>query len=289
MLYESIDVLSVAVADLAAAVAAYERPGLRLSPLGHRGIAGACFRIGKPHNSVTTELLADRGDGTVPYPLREPVGRARAAGRGLFAVALRVRDLSANLRQLASRGVEAVRGQVQALDGTPVADLGWLPLADRAGTDLVLIQHLRPQTDPDAPAATASETGQRFPLKRLDHLAAVAHDLDAKTRFWVDGLDVPQVGEVTTPTMVIRQFRIGDAILELLGPASPDSPLHQRAPGLVSMASWQVDDLDVAVGRARTAGFHPSDPATGVLPGTRTATIPAPELAGVAMQLLAYV
>jgi hypothetical protein len=78
-------------------------------------------------------------------------------------------------------------------------------------------------------------------------------------------------------------------MLELLGPASPDSPLHQRPPGLVSMAGYQVDDLDAVVRQARVAGFHPSDPATGVLPGTRTATIPAPELAGVAMQLLAYV
>src|SRR5262249_35556817 len=100
---------------------------------------------------------------------------------------------------------------------------------------------------------------------------------------------VPLAGEVTTPTMVIRQFRIGDAILELLGPASPDSPLHQRPSGLVSLASWEVDNLDAVVQQARAAGFHPSDPATGVLPGTRTATIPAQEMAGFTMQLLEHV
>jgi catechol 2,3-dioxygenase-like lactoylglutathione lyase family enzyme len=262
---------------------------VRLSPLGHRDIEGASFHVGTQDCSVTTALLAGGGDGTGPYALHEPVGHARAADRGLFAVGLRVRDLPATLQQLASRGVEAVRGQVHGLDGTPIADLGWLPLADRAATDLVLIQYLRPFTDPHAGTTTAGGSGERFPLKRLDHLAAVAHDLDWKTRFWVEGLGVPPVGEVTTPTMIVRQFRIGDAILELLGPASSDSPLHLRAPGLVSMAAWEVEHLDAVVQQARAAGFHPSDPATGVLPGTRTATIPAPELAGLTMQLLEYV
>ena len=68
-----------------------------------------------------------------------------------------------------------------------------------------------------------------------------------------------------------------------------DSPLHQRPPGLVSLASWEVDDLDAVVQQARATGFHPSDPATGVLPGTRTATISSPEMAGWTMQLLEYV
>jgi hypothetical protein len=89
--------------------------------------------------------------------------------------------------------------------------------------------------------------------------------------------------------MVIRQFQIGDAVMELLGPASADSPIHRRPSGLVSMIAWEVDNLTAAVDQARTAGFTVPDPATGVLPGTRTATIPAAELAGVAMQMLEYV
>jgi hypothetical protein len=54
------------------------------------------------------------------------------------------------------------------------------------------------------------------------------------------------------------------------------------------MAAWEVDDLPAAVALARKAGFTVPDPATGVLPGTCTATIPAAELGGVAMQLLQY-
>jgi hypothetical protein len=102
-------------------------------------------------------------------------------------------------------------------------------------------------------------------------------------------LGVPVAGEVKTHAMVIRQLRIGDAVIELLGPTSPDSPICKRPPGLVSMASWQVDDLNAAVRQAREAGFTVPDPAEGMLPGTRIATIQGSELAGVNMQLLQYV
>jgi hypothetical protein len=93
---------------------------------------------------------------------------------------------------------------------------------------------------------------------------------------------------VRTPTLIIRQLRIGDAILELLAPASADSPLHQRRPGLVSMASWEVKDLQAAVAAARAAAFTAPDAAPGPLPGTRISTIPGSELASVNMQLLQY-
>jgi hypothetical protein len=156
-----------------------------------------------------------------------------------------------------------------------------VPLHDRAGTDLVLVGPTE--------GARSDYPDHAFPLRRLDHLAAVAPDLEAKMCFWAEVLGVPVAGEVTTPAMVIRQLRIGDAVLELLGPASADSPIWKRPPGLVSMASWEVADLDDAVGRARGAGFPVPDPAPGVLPGTRIATVPGSDLAGVNLQLLQYV
>lgn len=82
---------------------------------------------------------------------------------------------------------------------------------------------------------------------------------------------------------------IGDAILELLGPVSPESPLLQRPTGLVSMASWEVANMQEAIQHARQACFTVPDPAPGPLPGTRITTIQGAELAGVNMQLLEYV
>ena len=90
--------------------------------------------------------------------------------------------------------------------------------------------------------------------------------------------------------MVIRQLRIGDAILELLGPASPESPFAGRPAALASMAAWEVaGPLADAVALARERGFTVSDPEAGVIPGTRRASIPVGELGGVGMQLLEYV
>jgi hypothetical protein len=57
----------------------------------------------------------------------------------------------------------------------------------------------------------------------------------------------------------------------------------------VSLASWEVPDLEAAVRQAREAGFTVSDPVIGALPGTRIAMIPPQELGGMTMQLLQYV
>jgi catechol 2,3-dioxygenase-like lactoylglutathione lyase family enzyme len=269
MPYDAIDSLFVATSDLERACRPYERLGLRLSPerAGRRS-----FHAGGPGHRVGVHLLSDPGRDTL---LAGPLREALAAGRGLFAIGLRVPDLSRAVDLLASRGIAA----------TTLADddggLAWLPLDDRAGTNIVLVG--------PAEATRSDLPGHTFPLRRLDHLAAVTHDLEAKTRFWDDALGVRVSGEVTTPAMVIRQLRIGDAVLELLGPASPESPLSQRPPGLVSMASWEVSDLDGAVRQARAAGFTVADPAAGPLPHTRIATVPGAELAGVNLQLLQYV
>jgi catechol 2,3-dioxygenase-like lactoylglutathione lyase family enzyme len=217
MPYEAIDSLYVAVPDLDAACRPYERLGLRPSPAqgGRRTL-----RLGGPAHRAAVHFLAGTSRDT---PLAGPVRQALASRRGLFAVGLRVPDLSRAGDQLASKGVGA----------TTFPDAGgglaWLPLHDRAGTDLVLVGR--------AEAAHPDSPGHGFPLRRLDHLATVTPDLEAKSRFWADVLGVPVSGEVLTATMVIHQLRIGDAVLELLGPASPDSPLRQRPPGLVSMAS----------------------------------------------------
>jgi hypothetical protein len=64
--------------------------------------------------------------------------------------------------------------------------LAWL--FERAATDLVLIQHDK-VLNPHHAAVAAG-----FLLKRLDHLEAVARDLDVKTRFWMDILGVSVSG-----------------------------------------------------------------------------------------------
>jgi catechol 2,3-dioxygenase-like lactoylglutathione lyase family enzyme len=224
--------------------------------------------------ALSVELISPDQGLTEGITLADELRRAVNAKRGLFAVVLRVPDLGPVQAELAAKGL--LRSSEEVGGG----ELYWLPVEDQAGVNLALVQS----------QAAASVGGKNtFPLKRLDHLAAVAPDLDAKTRYWTDVLGVPLAGEVTTPTMVIRQFRIGDAILELLAPATADSPLHQRPKGLVSLASFEVPDLAAAVRQARAAGFTVTDPAPGPLPGTHITSIPPAELSGLTLQLLQYV
>jgi catechol 2,3-dioxygenase-like lactoylglutathione lyase family enzyme len=271
MSYEAIHAAAVAVPNVPLASAAYERLGLHLRQ-GRARLDQATVTVGQGGRSFSVHLLATLG---ARHPLAGPLAAALAVRRALFAIALRVTDLDPLCRRLADQGISAA---AQTVEG---ARLAWLALHDRAAADLWLVEPPGEAIPPVPPHS--------FPLKRLDHVATIADDLEPKTRFWEDVLRVPVAGEVVTPAMVIRQLRIGDAVLELLGPTSADSPIRQRPPGLVSMASWEVIDLDAAVGQARAAGFSVPDPTPGPLPGTRIATIAGAQLAGVNMQLLQYV
>jgi catechol 2,3-dioxygenase-like lactoylglutathione lyase family enzyme len=255
-----LDSVYLACDDLLATTAPYERLGLMLTPPsdGRRVLP-----VGLGNRRFQLHFLS-REESLLPREARRP--------GSLVALGLRVADLAGELDRLRSLGVAAQ----EVSTGPPMA---YLPLHEQAAVNLLLIQ--------DGPAVAGAPV-HAFPLKRLDHLAAVAHGLDAKTRFWADVLGVRAAGEVRTPALLIRQLRLGDGVLELLGAASADSPIHQRPAGLVSMASWEVADLAAAVAQARAAGFSVSDPAAGPLPGTQIATIPGGELAGVNMQLLQY-
>lgn len=260
-----IDSLFCASSDLNATAEPYERLGLPLS-----ATAGDCRSLVVGEAPAYIHFLAGASCAPVLHPA---VVRARLGTAGLFAIGLHVTDLAGEMTKLMSRGVPVV------FLGSAFLRAAWLPIADQAGTDLVLL----------AASLTHAPAHNRFPIRRLDHVAAVTHDLDAKTRYWSEVLGLPATGEVKTPTMVIRQFRIGDAIIELLGPTGADSPIQQRKPGLISMASWEVADLEQSIAAARGAGFTVPDATAGVLPGTRITTIQGSELAGINMQLLQYV
>ncbi|MFN8506794.1 MAG: hypothetical protein U0547_04425 [Dehalococcoidia bacterium] len=58
--------------------------------------------------------------------------------------------------------------------------------------------------------------------------------------------------------MVIQQMKVGDAILEFLGPDGPESRILQRPPGLATMAAFEVADIQAAVAHARSRGFSPA-------------------------------
>jgi hypothetical protein len=216
------------------------------------------------------------------------VRRAVEEGRGLCAVTLRVHDLDVTVSELRSKGIAMTTFAAASPDGEERATFARLDVEDEAGVPLWLCSYSTKEDGRLAEVEGEDGFNHALPVKRLDHLAAVARNLDAQTHFWTHTLGVPLFGEVVAQTMIVRQFKIGDAIIELLGPNGPDSPIHKRPPGLISMMSLEVPDLAAAVVQTRTVGFTLPDLAKGVLPGTIFATIPATETGGLALQMLQY-
>lgn len=290
-----IDHIVIPVASLDEAAEPYARLGFRLTaPTQHAGtgtINRALF-AGSGDNDFYLEFLEipDREAALAAAPARMRVYLdALDSGRGAARLMFGTTDITGLAGAIAQGGQPADIETVAREGGAPIARVltfdGVSDLAISAGaieyTEDRRRQHMRREE--------AGYFAHAFPLKRLDHLAVMAPALEATTAAWRDIIGVPVHGVVSGRNMVIHQMKVGDAIMELLGPDSPESPLASRPAGLGSMAAWEVDSLDAAVAMAQERGFHPSEPATGVLPGTRVATIPAAELSGVGMQLLEYV
>lgn len=286
VLYDGIGRVILPVSNLEAACAPFERLGLVVSPARQavgQGFSLRSLAVAGPRNLFDIEFLCPDADGDQT----SAQGQHGLEDRGLSAIVLRVADMSAALAALAERGVHATSRPIYDATGRKRIDLAILPDMPDAATSVRLMQPA--MRDDERLAEYLGGRSHAIPLKRLDHLAAVAPDLDRSCRFWEDVLGVPTIGEVVSPTVIVRQLRIGDAVFELLGPATPDSSIRQRPPGLTSACSFEVDDLDAAVAHIRAVGITVSDPRIGTLPGTRVATVPAHEMSGLNIQLLHYV
>lgn len=293
MQYEGIDEVVVTLPD-AAGSAPFERLGLCLTAPEQLRDSGVEFRMASAgdRENLFSIVLTRLVDATLAKQSWQ--GRLLYAGQGgppgLRVLVLRVPSMWQAFKELTDHGVDLKVEELFYADGSKLGYVAALPQPSEAVVPLVLIERVRATADRHDEFEKAGLLAHSLKLKRLDHLAAAAGtNFEETTKFWVDVLGIPVWGEIVTATTVIRQMKIGDAIVELLGPAGPDSPLHSRPPGLSSMTAFEVPDLEEAVATARAAGFTISDPATGALPGTRVARIAADELSGLGLQLLQYV
>lgn len=291
---DRIDHLVVPVPDLAAAATAYERLGLVLTPLTeHQGMGTAnraAFIGTSAANFTYIELLGITDRALLEGSSRAHYLQAADAGGALSSIAFGTAGLSALVDRFAAAGMSSDIREVHAADGRKIGDAAVVDGAGALSFAVTVLQYPETWQDRYDRSVAAGRFAHEFPVKRLDHLAAIAPDIEAATAFWTGTLGVSLVGEIRTPGMIIRQLQVGDAIFELLGPDGPDSRMAGRPASLASMAAWEVEgSLDNAVDLARGRGFTVSDPEPGVIPGTRRASIPAGELAGLGMQLLEYV
>ncbi|MEZ4492010.1 MAG: VOC family protein [Dehalococcoidia bacterium] len=286
---EAIDHVILPVRSLDAAAEPFERLGLRLTPkAGHQGAgtSNRVFFVGGEKSQFYVELLTVDDEAAARRAgNREDIIEALQSDAGLARVMFRSDDVRGDAARLQAHGGGPLY-DAKREDGTKICNVTRLPAETGFGAGA--IQYVVAPNEQYEARKGRGLFESDFPLKRLDHLAAIAPDIDGTTDFWTEVLGVPVFGEVTTPAMVIRQMKLGDAILELLGPSGPESPVAARPAGLVSMCAFEVEDLDTLVATARERGFTVTDPSTGVLPGTRTATIPGDQLSGMSMQLLEY-
>jgi catechol 2,3-dioxygenase-like lactoylglutathione lyase family enzyme len=292
MRLEAIDHVVLAARSVESSTGPFVRLGLKLSNVVEHttGNEHRTFAVGAGENLFYVAVLAPWADPAPGSP--DTQGELRStisAGGGLHLVAFRTQELDQAVEELRERGIDVWSGELVRLDGRKVADIARFGDRERMGLRAALIEHEQSVATLVKERQSAGLFNHDFPLKRLDHLAAIVQNLDVATRYWDETAGVTVYGEVKTPAMIIRQLMIGDAILELLGPSGPESPVAARPPGLASMVAFEVDGLDDAVTLARDRGFTVTDPSDGVLPGTRTATIPADQLSGMSMQLLEYV
>jgi catechol 2,3-dioxygenase-like lactoylglutathione lyase family enzyme len=287
----SLDHVILPVANLATAAEPFERLGLSLTPaMKHGGAAteNRVFFVGNETTEFYVELLGvhDRAL-AASTPSGADVLGAIDAGAGLYRLMLQTSDLTEALGDLSRAGVRADSREVFRADGSKICDAATVE-GTRAGCPISLVQYSEPPAARIAAHGAAGRFAHSFPLLRLDHLAAITPDLDEVTAFWVDTLGVPVFGEVQGRGMLIRQMKVGDAIFELIGPDAPESPVASRPGGLISMAAFEVADLDGAIALARDRGFTLPDAAPGVLPNSRVSTISGDQLSGIALQLIAF-
>ncbi len=285
-----IDHVILGCGDLTPTAAAWERLGLRLTPpMRHHDASteNRVFFVGDADTEFYVELLTvhDRA-------LAEREGRTEllaAIGRGgLYRLMLQVESAQDARAHLEAHDVAVATRVVSRDDGSPIGTVVEPTGEVGAGCSFALIDYEAGAAPRRARHRTSGLFHHDFPLRRLDHLAVIAHDVDGPAAFWHDVLGVATTGNVVGRGMDIRQLRIGDATLELIGPHGDDSPVAQRPEGLVSVTAFEVSDLDQAIRRAQSLGFELPDAAAGVLPGSRVSTIGPDQLGGLALQLIAF-
>ena len=90
-------------------------------------------------------------------------------------------------------------------------------------------------------------------IKRINHMAIVAPDLDAATGFWAEalGLPVTRIEDVPAEGVRVAFLPVGESNIELLQPTDAESGvaryLEKRGPGMHHLC-LEVDDIVLQIG-----------------------------------------
>lgn len=271
MTFASIDHVTLAVADVGTATAAYSALlGRAPSWLGHHptyGTRNALFRL----DNTYVELLA--GSATTPAPamLRDAIGNRLERP---FALAIGVADIDAAVELVRSRGVQVT----DPTDGEGIEDHSerrrtwrnaWLDSATTRGVQLMLVQHT---SAPDLlPPATTTADPESV-CTGVDHLVMFTPDLEATLRFWAETFgigerwrrDFPQRG-TRNVGLVLDRITI-ECVTQL---SAPPAGARDRFWGV----AYRTPNCDRAAERIRAGGIEIDAARPGLAPRTRVATV----------------
>ena len=127
---------------------------------------------------------------------------------------------------------------------------------------------------------------------RIDHIGVAVEDMDEALSLYRDRLGMPVLHRERSEQFGVDAalLGIGEAHVELLWPASSESPvadfLERRGPGMHHLAYW-TDDIDSALESVRASGLELIDerPRAG-LRGSRVAFVHPKSAGGVLMELV---
>lgn len=288
----ALDHVVLAVTDLDAASASFEKLGLKLSHPGEHPGQGTknrvIFVVQNDGVEFYVELLAVRDESEARAAGLDSLVDKVAAGGGILRLMLRTDDIDGIAGKLDAGGHAFKRVTVLRNSGTPIGDV-LRPEGAPAGCEIGIIQYAENLDERLARHRANGMLDHAFPLKRADHVAMITPNPEPVIDFWANVLGLPVTGTIDGGPMKIYQILAGDIVVELLAPATPDSPIASRPPGLASVVAYEVPVLDEAIAAARAARFTAPDGEAGVIPGTRRSSIPAGETAGLTVQLLEYV
>jgi methylmalonyl-CoA/ethylmalonyl-CoA epimerase len=128
-------------------------------------------------------------------------------------------------------------------------------------------------------------------VKKIDHIAIAVNDIDEVARFYTDilKLDLSGVEIVTEQKTKVGFLKIGESTIELVQPASDDSPLvkflETKGPGIHHIC-FEVDDIHREVEELKKRGARMIDetPRPGAH-NTRVAFIHPKSSGGVLIEL----
>ncbi|MDX2194274.1 MAG: methylmalonyl-CoA epimerase [Gemmatimonadales bacterium] len=124
---------------------------------------------------------------------------------------------------------------------------------------------------------------------RIAHIGVAVPDLAEALRFYRDVLGLEPHAPEHADGATIASVPFGESEVELLAPASPESPiakfLAKRGPGIHHIC-YRVPDLDAALASCRAAGYRLIDetPRTGA-GGRRIAFVHPKATAGILLEL----